>query len=283
VVVQNKILNEGGNVFKQADKTPITRRILTSEIPGTIAWLEEITGLDFTLDKDEEDVPIKWLGTTGRKKGSAEQPGSSGDLDLSVDETQVSKEELIAKLAHWCRQQGIPDEQILNTAKDKTNWIEKSGDNVHFKTPIIGNVNNGFAQTDFMFTGDPTWQQFAMRGGREGSPFTGESRAIILASIISALHPGLKYSYKHGLVDRATNTTVENGKNPATISKLTGIPVAKLNTADDILDAVSKRPDYDQLVAAARETLARSNIQLPEAAPLPGTAKWFRKYSNKFA
>ena len=276
-----KHLNEGGNVFKQADKAPLTRRILTSEIAGTIAWLEQITGLDFTLDRDEENVPIKWLGTTGRKKGTEAEPGSSGDLDLSVDETQVSKEELISKLAAWCRQQGIPDEQISNTAKDKTRWIEKSGDNVHFRTPIDGNSDNGFAQTDFMFSGDPVWQQFAMRGGREGSQLTGESRAILLASIVSALHPGLKYSYKHGLVDRATNTTIENGKNPGTISKLTGIPVAKLNTADDILDAVSKRPNYEQLVAAARETLARSNIQLPEAAPAPGTAAWFRETANK--
>lgn len=274
-------ISEGGNVFKQVDKTSLTRRILTSEIPGTVAWLESITGLDFTLDKDEENVPIKWLGTTGRKRGSQQEPGSSGDLDLSVDETQVSKDELISRLTAWCRQQGIPDEQILNTSKDKTKWIEKSGDNVHFRTPINGDPNNGFAQTDFMFSGDPVWQQFAMRGGREGSAFTGESRAIILASIISALHPGLKYSYKYGLVDRATNTTIENGKNPATISKLTGIPVAKLNTADDIIDAVSKRPNYDQLIAAARETLSRSNIQLPEAAPLPGTAAWFRETANK--
>lgn len=274
-------ISEGGNVFKQVDKTSLTRRILTSEISGTVAWLESITGLDFTLDKDEENVPIKWLGTTGRKRGSQQEPGSSGDLDLSVDETQVSKDELISRLTAWCRQQGIPDEQILNTSKDKTRWIEKSGDNVHFRTPINGDPNNGFAQTDFMFSGDPVWQQFAMRGGREGSALTGESRAIILASIISALHPGLKYSYKYGLVDRATNTTIENGKNPATISKLTGIPVAKLNTADDIIDAVSKRPNYDQLIAAARETLSRSNIQLPEAAPLPGTAEWFRKTANK--
>lgn len=276
-----KQLNEGGNVFKQVNKTSLTRRILTSEIPGTVAWLESITGLDFTLDKDEENVPIKWLGTTGRKRGSQQEPGSSGDLDLSVDETQVSKDELISKLTAWCRQQGIPDEQIFNTSKDKTRWIEKSGDNVHYRTPINGDPNNGFAQTDFMFSGDPVWQQFAMRGGREGSAFTGESRAIILASIISALYPGLKYSYKHGLVDRATNTTIENGKNPATISKLTGIPVAKLNTADDILDAVSKRPNYDQLIAAARETLAKSDIQLPEAAPAPGTAAWFRETANK--
>lgn len=276
-------LNEGGNVFKQADRTPLTRRILTSEIPATVGWLEQITGIDFTLDRDDTDVPIKWLGTTGRKKGSESEPGSSGDLDLSVEETQVSKEELVSKLAAWCRQQGIPDEQIMNTAKDKTRWIEKTGDSVHFRTPISGDNKNGFAQTDFMFTADPEFQQFSMRGGREGSPLVGMSRHVILASIVSALNPNLKWSYKNGLVDRETNTTIENGKNPATLSKVTGIPVAKLNDADDIVEFVSKRPDYNQLIAAARETLAKSNIQLPEAAPAPGTAAWFRTYTNKLA
>jgi hypothetical protein len=78
-----------------------------------------------------------------------------------------------------------------------------------------------------------------------------------------------------------TNTTVPDGKSAKKLSELTGIPVAKLNTADDILDAVSKRPNYEQLIAAARETLAKSEIQLPEAAPVPGTAAWFRRYTNK--
>ena len=277
----NKLL-EGGNVFKKADKTPLTRRILTSEIPATVSWLEQITGLDFTLDRDDTDVPIKWLGTTGRKKGSEQQPGSSGDLDLSVEETAVSKDTLVARLAAWCRQQGIPDEQIMNVAKDKTRWIEKTGDSVHFRTPVAGDSKNGFAQTDFMFTADPAFQQFSMRGGREGSPLVGMSRHVILASIVSALQPNLKWSYKNGLVDRVTNATIENGKSPATLSKVTGIPLAKLNDADDIIEAVSKRPDYEQLIASARETLAKSNIQLPESAPTPGTAAWFRTYSDKF-
>jgi hypothetical protein len=109
------------------------------------------------------------------------------------------------------------------------------------------------------------------------------SRHVILASIVSALHPGLKWSYKHGLVDRVTNKTVDDGKSPAKLSQVTGIPVAKLNSADDIIDAVSKRPNYDQLVAAARETLAKSDIQLPEAAPTPGTAAWFRTYTDKLS
>jgi hypothetical protein len=245
------VVNEGGNVFKGANKEPLTQRINRADVPATIQWLESATGLAFPEST--------WLGTTGRKS-------SSGDLDLSVDESKLDKDTLI--------------QTLLANGVDK-NSIKKSGDSVHVKAPIAGDPGNGFVQADLMF-GEPDWQSFSMSGSAEGSQLTGMSRHIILASIVSALHPGLKWSYKNGLVDRATNTTIENGKSPATLSKVTGIPAAKLNSADDIIDAVSKRPDYDQLVAAARETLAQSDIRLPEAAPTPGTAAWFRTYSDKF-
>ena len=243
-------LNEGGNIFKTAEGTPLTQRINRVDVPGTIKWIESATGIAFPQET--------WLGTTGKKS-------SSGDLDLAVDETKTTKEDLIKVLLS----KGVD-------AKD----IKKSGDSVHVKAPIAGDPNNGFVQADLMF-GDPAWQAFSMSGAPEESKLTGMSRHVILASIVSALQPGLKWSYKHGLVDRVTNQTIEDGRSAKKLSDVTGIPVAKLNTADDILDAVSKRPNYDQLIAAARETLSKSNIQLPEAAPLPGTAAWFRKTANK--
>jgi len=248
----DKFLAEGGNVFKNADGEPLTQRIDRDNVHNTIKWIESVTNIDFPVDT--------WLGTTGRKS-------SSGDLDLAVDESKITKEELIKILLA----NGVD-------AKD----IKKSGDSVHIKSPIAGDPKNGFVQADLMF-GDPGWQAFSMSGAPEGSKLTGMSRHVILASIVSALHPELKWSYKHGLVDRATNTTIEDGKSAKKLSDITGIPVAKLNTADDILDVVSKKPNYNQLIAAARETLAKSNIQLSEAAPAPGTAAWFRTYSDKFA
>lgn len=243
-------LNEGGNIFKNQDGSSLTQRINRDDVPATVQWIESVTGIAFPTEN--------WLGTTGRKS-------SSGDLDLAVDDTKTTKEDLIKVLLA----KGVD-------AKD----IKKSGDSVHVKAPIAGDPNNGFVQADLMF-GDPGWQAFSMTGAPETSKLTGMSRHVILASIVSALHPGLKWSYKHGLVDRVTNQTVDGGKTAKKLSDLTGIPVAKLNTADDILDAVSKRPNYDQLVAAARETLAKSDIQLPEAAPMPGTAAWFRETANK--
>jgi hypothetical protein len=245
-------LNEGGNVFKAPNGESLTQRINRDDVPATIQWIESVTGVPFPEES--------WLGTTGRKS-------TSGDLDLAVDESKITKEDLIKVL--------------LSNSVDATD-IKKSGDSVHVKAPIAGNPANGFVQTDLMF-GEPGWQAFSMSGAPEGSKLTGMSRHVILASIVSALHPGIKWSYKHGLVDRVTNTTVPDGKSAKKLSELTGIPVGKLNTADDILDAVSKRPNYEQLIAAARETLAKSDIQLPEAAPTPGTAAWFRTYSDKFA
>lgn len=246
----NTQLNEGGNIFKNSGGESLTQRIQRDDVPATIKWIESVTGMAFPQDT--------WLGTTGRKS-------SSGDLDLAVDETQITKEDLI---------------KVLLAAGVDAKDIKKSGDSVHVKAPIAGDPKNGFIQADLMF-GEPAWQAFSMQGAPEESKLTGMSRHVILASIVSALHPGLKWSYKHGLVDRVTNTTVPDGKSAKKLSEITGIPVAKLNTADDILDAVSKRPNYDQLIAAARETLAKSEIQLPEAAPLPGTAAWFRRYTNK--
>lgn len=245
-------LNEGGNIFKTSNGESLTQRINREDVPTTIKWLESKTNIAFPEES--------WLGTTGRKS-------SSGDLDLAVDETKITKEDLI---------------KILLSAGIDAKDIKKSGDSVHIKAPIRGDPSNGFVQADLMF-GDPNWQAFSMAGAPEGSKLTGMSRHVILASIVAALHPGLKWSYKHGLVDRVTNTTIEDGKSAKKLSDITGIPVAKLNTADDILAAVSKRPNYEQLVAAARETLAKSDIQLPEAAPAPGTAAWFRTYSDKFA
>ena len=245
-------LFEGGNIFKTSAGEPLTQRINRDDVPATIKWIESATGLKFPMET--------WLGTTGRKS-------SSGDLDLAVDETKTTKEDLIKVLLA----KGVD-------AKD----IKKSGDSVHIKTPIAGDPKNGFVQADLMF-GDPGWQAFSMSGAPEGSKLTGMSRHVILASIVAALHPGLKWSYKHGLVDRVTNTTVPDGKSAKKLSNITGIPLAKLNTADDILDAIAKRPNYDQLIASARETLTKSDIQLPEAAPAPGTAAWFRTYSDKFA
>lgn len=250
-------LFEGGNVFKGPDKEPLTRRIKREEIPGTIAYLEQETGVDFSMDKDEEGVPIKWLGTTGRKT-------DSGDLDLSVDANEVDKRGFAQKLV------GI-------FGKDS---VKLSGDSVHLKTPIDGDDANGFAQTDFMFSEDPTFQQFSVRGGLEGSPYKGEHRHILLSSIARAR--GMKYSYKNGLVDPETDEVIT--KDPNKMAKdLLGqtATVNDIKSFESIHAYIKKLPNYEELIAAARETLAKQGIALPENKTIetyqPGTIGWMRQ------
>ena len=244
-LVTESTITEGGNVFKDQKGNSLTTRIRREQVVPTVKWLEDLTGLSL-LDN--------MLGTTGKKE-------TSGDLDLAVDASKISKETLIRALM----------------AKDiDAQDIKKSGDSVHLKTPIQG--GEGFVQTDFMF-GEPKWQQFSMQGSPEDSQYKGMHRHVLLASIAKAM--GMKWSYKNGLMDRESNTTIEGGKDPKVIGKLLGIPATKLGTFEDILAAIKGRPEYEQLIADAREALSRDNLKLPESAPMPGTAAWFRSITGQ--
>lgn len=252
-------LFEGGNVFKGLDKEPLTRRIKREEIPTTIAFLEKETGVDFTMDKDEAGVPIKWLGTTGRK-------ADSGDLDLSVDANELDKKEFAQKL-------------ISVFGKDS---VKLSGDNVHLKTPINGDPSNGFAQTDFMFSANPKFQQGSMLGGIQDSPYRGEHRHILLSSIARAR--AMKYSPKHGLVDPETNEPIPQGDDWNVIAKkLLGqsATIKDIRSVESIISYIKKLPNYEELIAAAQETLGRSGIELPKKEALehytPNSPSWMRK------
>lgn len=238
-------LNEGGNVFKNTDGTPATSRINRADVLPTVQWLEGKTGLGLVDNL---------LGTTGKKD-------TSGDLDIAVNAEAISKEQLIAHLLG----QGFAKADI-----------KKSGDSVHLKTPINGDPKQGFVQTDFMF-GNPKWMSWSMRGGAEGSQFKGMHRHILLASIAKA--QGMKWSYKNGLIDRETNEVITQDANE--IAKLLVGGTAKdLESVETILAKIKTRPDYQQLVADARDTLGREGLELPESA-LPGTANWFRTLSDR--
>ena len=45
-----RTLLEGGNVLKDAEGNPLTGRINQSDVPATVAWLEQLTGIEFPLN-----------------------------------------------------------------------------------------------------------------------------------------------------------------------------------------------------------------------------------------
>jgi hypothetical protein len=237
-------LYEGGNVFKLTDGQPATTRISRENVVPTVQWLEQLTGLNLVDNM---------LGSTGRKE-------TSGDLDLGIDETKITKDVLIQQLL----KRGVKAEDI-----------KKSGDSVHVKTPILGDAKNGYVQTDFMF-GDPEFQKFALNTGE--SDYKGVHRAILLASIAKA--QGMKWSYKNGLVDRETNEIIT--KNPQEIAQnLINGDTADLSSVESIVKKIKTLPNYEELVKDARDAFERDKLTLPEDSTLPGTGAWYRQFLNK--
>jgi hypothetical protein len=246
-------LFEGGNIFKDDAGTVLTKRINKSDVIPTIQWLEIVTGLELT---------DHLLGTTGKKE-------TSGDLDIAIDANEVNKNDFANKLAEYIKKEG----------GDPKEWIKKSGISVHFKTPIKGDPNKGFVQSDFMF-GERDWMKWSMTGGREGSELKGSHRHMIMSSIAKAR--GLKWSFQNGLMNRETNEVIT--KDPNEIAKkLLGQTATPKNLQDPeaIIDYIIKLPNYEELVADAREALGKEGVQLPKAGKVesftPGTNAWFRR------
>jgi len=250
----NELLNEGGNIFKTPEGEPATIRIKQSDVVPTLQWLEGIVDLELTDNM---------LGTTGKKS-------TSGDLDVAVDSTKITKGELEQKLADYVNKN--------HTGEDVKTWVRKSGISVHFKTPINGDPKNGFVQTDLMF-GDPEWMKFSLQGSAEGSNYKGAHRHILLSSI--AKTKGMKWSANNGLLDRETNEVVT--KDPNQIAKTllgqTATP-STIESVESIVKYIMKLPNYEELVADARETFEKDGVTLPDAKKVesyqPGSIGWMR-------
>lgn len=237
--IATKTLTEGGKIFKTPDGASQTQRIRKVDIPPTIKWLESITRLDLTgPPSDIDHMPSYWLGTTGRKS-------DSGDLDIMIDASSLSKDELVARLQRWVSAQ--PNAQ-------ETRYVKKSGISVHFLTPIKGDPKNGFVQTDFMFIQHPEWSQFIISGGDPQSQFKGVDRFVMINSLATFLN--YKITQLDGLVRRDSNQVVS--RDPDQVAKLLLSSRATrkdLLSVEHILTALSDDPKRDDKISAFREYL----------------------------
>ena len=242
-------LIEGGNVFKDKMGLPLTQRIDQADIPGTVQWLETVTGLDLTGTEDPATgYPVKWLGSTGKKP-------SSGDLDLAVDTSEITKAELKVKLDQFAASQG----------QDPRDFVRMSGEAVHAKTPILGNADNGFVQTDFMFMPNVEWGSFFLSGGID-SEYKGLYRNILMSSIAKSL--GLKASAK-GVTSRATDQLIPGGLDPDYAAEVLlgkGRTQADLKNVEAIYAALARDPKKDAKLEDFRQYLARDNLKEPAAS-----------------
>lgn len=235
------IINEGGNIFKDANGRALTQRINQTDVKPTIAWLEQLTGLELQDNA---------LGSTGRKP-------TSGDLDLAVDANQVTKDQLYAKLSQWAASHGLKPED----------YVRKSGISVHLKTPINGRPDQGYVQTDFMFLKDVPFSKFILSAPGD-SKYRGVDRNILINSMAKSM--GYKLSQVAGLMTRTEPPKLITN-DPDQLAK---ILLNKQATADDlhsvetIIRALEKDPEKDAKLKDAREHFAREGVPFFETTEL---------------
>jgi hypothetical protein len=249
----NKLL-EGGNVFKTKTGEPLTQRIDRQDVPATIRWIEQVTGIEFPKDR--------WLGSTGKKP-------TSGDLDLAVDLNEVSKEQLAGILTQFVQSQGA----------DPREYVVKKGE-VHFKTPIGGDANRGFVQTDFMFFPNLDWGSF-FYGGGEDSEYKGMNRNVLMSSIAKKL--GLKVG-ANGMFSRTTNELVQGGMDPDYVASVLlgrGATRDNLKNVESIYAALSNDPDRDAKLEDFREYLAREGHREPEMTVRESDANFLARLRDR--
>lgn len=258
------ILNEGGNVFKDAKGQPLTGRINRVDVAPTVNFLERITGLDLLNNM---------LGSTGRKE-------TSGDLDLAIDASLVSKDALTNVLLKYCEANNFPKP-----------CIKKSGNSVHLLTPINGDPKNGYVQTDFMFLNDMAYSKWMLGAMPEASQYKGVDRAVLLNSIGKAIRQtpdgtptpqGVKIDVNAGLKDRHTDTLLTS--NPNEIAQTLLGPTANhkdLESVESIVGALRNDPSRDVKLKDFADYLQRANRQMPKLESSAHPTEWLRHWSNK--
>jgi hypothetical protein len=260
-----RYLLEGGNVFKGPKGEPLTQRINRQDVPATIQWIEQVTGIDFSTDLGEDGVPLRWLGSTGKAP-------SSGDLDLAVDLNEASREQVESILKQFVQSQGL----------DPREYVVKKGEKgeVHLKTPIAGDANRGFVQTDFMFFENLDWGQFFYAGGT-GSAYKGKNRNVLMSSIAKQL--GLKVG-SNGMFSRATNELVQGGLDPDYVAQVllgSGATRVNLKNVESIYAALAKDPNRDAKLADFRGYLAGEGLQEPEQTVKEGDAYFLARLRDR--
>lgn len=214
-------LEEGGNIFKSPAGTSVTTKIHRADIVPTLKILEPALGIPLV-----DHV----LGSAGKK-------AQSGDIDISVDPEQISKETLIHKLRQW----------VQNVhGKDGASWVKKSGISVHFLMPIRNDPKLGYVQIDFMFhqggEAETDWMKFSMFSAGDNSEYSGADRNMLMSSIAKA--QGMKYSWQKGLVKREDESLIS--RDPDQIAqKLLGAKYdhTALLSVETIQAALDEQPD----------------------------------------
>lgn len=167
-----------------------TIRIRREQVLPTVKFLEKVTGLP---------LENNMLGSTGIKE-------TSGDIDLAVDKSIITKDELLANIRKWTEKHNVTD---IMPAK-------KVGSSVTMRCPISGNPRNQFVQVDLMFCSNIEFARWAIRANTD-SKYKNLVKNKLLYNLAKSMN--LRYQEQEGLTTLDTKKLLKNGNNPDFIAK----------------------------------------------------------------
>jgi len=263
------LLFEGGNLFKDRDGNIRSQSINQTDVKPTAIWLEQLTGLP---------IIDNLLGSTGLKP-------ESGDMDIGVDKSVMSKEKLVAILSTWLKSHDLKPDEYISGHKTGARSAEQA-EQVSFLAPIAGHPERGFVQVDFMLEPDLEWARFAKRADANTN-YKDSVKHIIINSvaktIISPEHPqGLTWSGQYGLKDRATGEMIT--KDPDEIAQILLYRAATRNdlrSVESVVDAIEKSQHKDVKLKQAEADLANKGIHLPVVKE--GSPDWYKSFMKKLS
>jgi len=146
------LIKEGGNMFDGC------RRINKNEVLPTIEYLEKI------INSEEGQ---KYISLLKSMLGSTGKTDTSGDIDIAVDSSVVTKDKLL----------------LMLTDKGET---KKGGLGFSFKSPIYGpdgRQAQGFVQVDFAFTEDVEFLKWYFASDEITPGVRGKERTMVLSAL----------------------------------------------------------------------------------------------------
>lgn len=280
------ILVEGGNEFKYADGTPATKQDATSEeAMATLKSLGEEIGINL------EKFAAGSIIYPGASTGDADTVIDPLDFVAPSDKIQTPKEAQ-DEFREYLGQKLTAAGYRFVEKRDRINQLERyfklAGDGLTACAPIPN--TNEWLQVDLDIS-EPNQGKF-MRWSRRGEPNSpdtpkklrakGSYRHVLLTEIgrviVSTKHPqGLSWSYKNGLLDRATGEVVT--KDPNEIAKiLFDGSASDLDNINTILTKFRQsHPDkYNSVIEKVNQGLEKygTEYKLKEHYRV-GTPQWF--------
>lgn len=253
-------LYEGGNVFDN-----------TSDVPKEY--------ISTVIDTVKRELPSNLQKKVIADIGSAGYKVKSGDIDLFLDAKSIIKNF------------GVEDEKSAKQAlaqyyQAKGFAVKVMGRNVHVDVPYKGaDGKTYYGQVDLMVIADAKrvadWHQHGPRGMYDDPNFKAAHLYILLNSIAKFL--GLKVDAFGGTVMRRDDNTVvaDNREAAAKILLNPGAHASDLNSAATVMAALTGDPDREGKLAQAKQDVQKGMLTLPEEAPQPGTAAWFRSIGHQ--